>query len=195
MGDQGPAAAAGHGEPDPPPPRLRAGQDDDRAVQQATEHLLRLGHRRIAALAGRLGSFRSAQRLNGCRNALAQAGIEEDPLLVVGDLATPERARDAVIRLLHQLAPPTAVLAQNLGISTGVLAERLAGRHAFAFIGLDETDLTKGLGVSAVVRDPQEVGRQAARLALDRITDAATPPRLVTVPSRLVMRGGGEVGP
>ncbi|MFF4258718.1 substrate-binding domain-containing protein [Streptomyces sp. NPDC001663] len=158
-------------------------------------HLLQRGHRRIAALAGRLDSFRATQRLSGYRSALAQAGVEEDPRLVVGDLTTPEQARDAVIRLLHQPAPPTAVLALNLGISTGVLVERLAGHHAFAFVGLDETDLTKGLGVSAVVRDPQEVGRQAARLALDRIADADAPPRLVTVPSRLVMRGSGEVGP
>ncbi|MGW1622228.1 substrate-binding domain-containing protein [Streptomyces sp. NPDC002172] len=130
MADQGPAAAAGHGEPDPPPPRLRAGQDDDRAVQQATEHLLRLGHRRIAALAGRLGSLRSAQRLNGCRNALAQAGIEEDPLLVVGDLATPEQARDAVIRLLHQPAPPHGRTRAATCSTRGSLSRNSATRWA-----------------------------------------------------------------
>ncbi|MFC9503496.1 substrate-binding domain-containing protein [Streptomyces sp. NPDC057002] len=114
--------------------------DDDRAVQQAAEHLLQLGHRHIAALAGRLDSFRAAQRLSGYRNALAQAGIKEDPRLVVGDLTTPEQARDVVIRPLHQPAPPTAVLALNLGISTGVLVERLAGHHAFAFIGLESCE-------------------------------------------------------
>ncbi|MEU1805686.1 substrate-binding domain-containing protein [Streptomyces sp. NPDC019937] len=164
--------------------------DDDHAVQQATQHLIGLGHHRIAALTGRLDSFRATQRLSGYRSALAQAGVGEEPGLVVGDLAPPQQARDAVAHLLELPSPPpTAVLALNLGISTGVLIERLAGRHAFAFIGLDETDVSKGLGVSAVVRDPQEVGRQAARLATDRTATPDRPPRTVTVPSSYVRRG------
>ncbi|WP_063737083.1 LacI family DNA-binding transcriptional regulator [Streptomyces sp. RTd22] len=169
--------------------------DDDHAVQQATQHLIGLGHHRIAALTGRLDSFRATQRLGGYRSALAESGVREEPPLVVGDLTTPQQAREAVVRLLDLPSPPTAVLALNLGISTGVLIERLAGRRAFAFIGLDETDVSKGLGVSAVVRDPQEVGRQAARLAIDRIATPDRPPRTATVPSAFVRRGTGEVGP
>lgn len=166
--------------------------DDDRAVQEATEYLMDLGHRRIAALAGRLDNFRSVQRLDGYRAALAGRRLAEDPRLVVGDLTTAEQARDAVVRLLRAPAPPTAVLGLNLGISTGILIERLSGHHSFAFIGLDENDLTRGLGVSAVVRDPQEVGRQAARLAIDRIAEPERPPRTVTVPSTLVHRSTDE---
>ena len=90
-------------------------------------------------------------------------------------------------------APPTAVLALNLGISTGVLVDRIANQRGFAFIALDEHDLSVGLGVSAVVRDPQEVGRQAARLAIERIADPDGPPRTVTLPSVLVRRGTGEI--
>lgn len=162
--------------------------DDDRAVRQATDYLMDRGHRRIAALAGRLDSFRSVQRLDGYRAALAGRGLAEDPRLVIGDLTTAEQARHAVARLLSAPAPPTAVLGLNLGISTGILIERLSGHRSFAFIGLDENDLTRGLGVSAVVRDPQEVGRQAARLAIDRIAEPERPSRTVTVPSTLVHR-------
>ena len=90
-------------------------------------------------------------------------------------------------------APPTAVLALNLGISTGVLVDRIANQRRFAFIALDEHDLSVGLGVSAVVRDPQEVGRQAARLAIERIADPDASPRTVTLPSVLVRRGTGEI--
>ncbi|MEU0071519.1 LacI family DNA-binding transcriptional regulator [Streptomyces sp. NPDC006332] len=169
--------------------------DDDQAVQQATEHLIGLGHRRIAALVGRLDNFRSAQRLIGHRAALAQHRLPDAPDLTVGGLTTPEQARDALTRLLRAPSPPTAVLGLNLGISTGILIERLAGHHTFAFIGLDESELSKGLGVSAVVRDPQEVGRQAARLAIDRIADPDRPPRTVTVPSTLIHRGTGEAKP
>jgi LacI family transcriptional regulator len=169
--------------------------DDDRAVQKATEQLIGLGHRRIAALAGRKSSFRAAQRLRGYLTALARHRVAQDPRLVVGDLVAPEQVREALVNLLRLSVPPTAVLGLNLGISTGVLVERLAGHHTFAFIGLDETDFSRGLGVSAVVRDPQEVGRQAARLAIDRIANPNRTPRTVTVPCVLVQRGTGEMRP
>ena len=167
--------------------------DDGDGVRRATGQLLALGHRRIAALAGRLGSFRARQRLDGFRAALTRHGTAEDPELVVGDLTTPDQARAAVAKLLELPAPPTAVLALNLGITTGVLLDRIAHRRGFAFIGLDEHDLTAGLGISAVVRDPQEVGRQAALLALDRIAQPGRPSRTVTVPCHLLQRGSGEI--
>ncbi|WP_208630312.1 LacI family DNA-binding transcriptional regulator [Amycolatopsis kentuckyensis] len=167
--------------------------DDDDGVRRATEQLLELGHRRIAALAGRLGSFRAGQRLDGFRAALARHGVAEDAELVAGDLTTPDQARAAVERLMDLPSPPTAVLALNLGITTGVLLDRVAHRRGSAFIGLDEHDLTAGLGISAIVRDPQEIGRQAALLALDRIARPDRPARTVTVPCDLRRRGSGEI--
>jgi LacI family transcriptional regulator, galactose operon repressor len=167
--------------------------DDDEGVRQATEQLLDLGHRRIAALAGRLGSFRARQRLDGFRAALTARSAPNDPELVVGDLTTPDDAWMAVARLTELPSPPTAVLALNLGITTGVLLDRIAHHRGFAFIGLDEQDLSAGLGISAVVRDPQEIGRQAASLALARIAEPGRPPRTVTVRAHLTRRGSGEI--
>lgn len=166
--------------------------EDDRGVREATGHLLSLGHRRIAALAGRAGSFRAAQRLDGYRAALAGHGAAE---IVVAGLTTTEDARAAAARLLDGPGAPTAVVALNLGISTGVLLDRIANRRAVAFIALDETELSAGLGISAVTRDPQEVGRQAALLAVDRIARPDRPPRTVTLPTTLVRRGSGELPP
>lgn len=64
-------------------------------------------------------------------------------------------ARAAVVKLMRRASPPTAVLALNLGISAGVLVERIASRRSFALVSLDEHELSMGLGVSAVVRDPR----------------------------------------
>jgi LacI family transcriptional regulator len=167
--------------------------EDDLAVDQATDQLLNLGHRRIAALAGRSGSFRATQRLAGFRAALARHGTAEHPDLVVTDLITPQDARAVVVQMMDLERPPTAVLALNLGISTGVLLERIVNHRDFAFISLDDTELSAGLGISAVVRDPREVGRQAARLAIERIANPKIAPRTVTLPSTLVRRGSGEL--
>ncbi|MGD6741858.1 LacI family DNA-binding transcriptional regulator [Streptomyces sp. BH106] len=168
--------------------------DDDAAVQEATERLIGLGHRRIAALAGRSATFPARRRLDGFRRGLTGSGaVEEDPKLVVSELATSEQARTALRAMLRLPHPPTAILALNLGISTGVLLERLAGAAPFAFIGFDETEVSAGLGISAIVRDPQDVGRQAARLAVSRLAEPGLAPRVLTLPSRLVARGSGEI--
>jgi LacI family transcriptional regulator len=168
---------------------------DDTGVGEATSQLLALGHRRIAALAGRADSFRAAQRLGGYRAALGAAEISEIPELVVTGLTSVEQARTAAARLLDGPEPPTAVLGLNLGIATGLLLDRIAQHRSNALIILDETELSAGLGITAICRDPQEVGRAAAALAVERIAHPDAPPRTVTLPSTLVNRGSGELPP
>ena len=167
--------------------------EDEQVVREATTQLLELGHRRIAALAGRTDTFPARQRLAGHRAALADHGVADDPDLVVTDLVQTGRARAAVADLMRMPSPPTAVIALNLGISDGVLLDRISQHRGYAFIAFDESELYAGLGVTAVVRDPQEVGRQAALLAVARHQDLEGPGRTVTVSSRLVRRGTGEI--
>ncbi|MFC4470200.1 LacI family DNA-binding transcriptional regulator [Streptomyces xiangluensis] len=169
---------------------------DDRAVDEATDQLLNLGHRRIAALAGRAGSFRAAQRLAGYRAALARHGLPEQPELIVTDLTSPQEVKAAITRVMEMPEPPTALLALNLGISSGVLLDRIVNhRNDIAFVALDENDLSAGLGISAITRDPAELGRHAALLAIERIANPTASPRTVTLPSLLVQRGSGELPP
>lgn len=169
--------------------------DDDRGVEEATTQLLDLGHRGIAALAGRSDSFRARQRLNGYRDALAKRGIAQDPGLVIDGLTTPQQARAAMSDLMKLPSPPTAVLALNLGISTGVLLDRVDNQRRLAFISMDESEVSAGLHISAIVRDPEEMGRQAALLAIARVAEPEASPRTVTLSSRLVRRGSGEIPP
>jgi LacI family transcriptional regulator len=169
--------------------------DDDRGVEEATAQLLDLGHRRIAALAGRSDSFRARQRLSGYSAALTKRGVRRDRQLVVDDLITSEQARAAMSDLMKLPSPPTAVLALNLGISTGVLLDRIDNHRQLAYISLDESELSAGLHISAVVRDPEEVGRQAALLAIARVAEPELPPRTVTLSSHLIKRGSGEIPP
>jgi hypothetical protein len=172
---------------------------DDTGVEDATSQLLALGHRRIAALAGRADSFRAAKRLASYRIALSRHGVEEPPGLVMTDLTTSDQARTAAARLLDGPEPPTAVLALNLGIGIGIgiglLLDRIAHQRGNALIVLDETEVTAGLGISAICRDSQEVGRVAAALALERIAHPTAPARTVTLPSTLIKRGSGELRP
>lgn len=169
--------------------------EDDKGVAEATDSLIDLGHRRIAALAGAHDSFRAIQRLAGFREAMARRGVEIAPELVVTDILTSEDAAAASEGLFALPNPPTAILALNLGISTGALLDRIAHHRGSALIGLDESELTAGMGISAIVRDPEELGRQAALLAISRMVDPSRPVENITLPSHLVRRGSGEIRP
>ena len=71
----------------------------------ATEHLLTLGHRRIAHVAGPAGHSPSADRLAGYRAALAEAGIPFDPALVVSGTGRPAAGEQALPQLLALRRP------------------------------------------------------------------------------------------
>ncbi|GGH37906.1 LacI family DNA-binding transcriptional regulator [Microbacterium album] len=87
--------------------------DNLAGARLATEHLIALGHRRIAHLRGR-GDLESARlREQGYRDALADAGIPFDPALIAeGGYRAPEASRGAAT-LLDLADRPTAVFAAN----------------------------------------------------------------------------------
>jgi LacI family transcriptional regulator len=74
--------------------------DNRQGARRATAHLFSLGHRRIAFLGGADGMIVREERLAGYRDALAEAGVGQDPALVVTSMPT----RDAV-RPLHRCWP------------------------------------------------------------------------------------------
>ena len=79
----------------------------------ATEHLLRLGHRRIAFLAGRPDLESARLREEGYRSALRSAGVAVDPDLVRVGGYRPQVAAGPVRELLTLPDRPTAVFAAN----------------------------------------------------------------------------------
>src|SRR3954469_15742961 len=87
--------------------------DNLSGARLATEHLLGLGHRRIAMLAGRPDLESARRREQGYREALAAAGIGIDPALLVTGSYDAATSADAARRLLGSPDPPTAVFAAN----------------------------------------------------------------------------------
>src|SRR4051812_20946445 len=87
--------------------------DNLRGAQIAIEHLLGLGHRRIAMLTGRPDLESARLRERGYREALAAAGLAVDEALVQVGGYEPGPSADAARRLLSAADPPTAVFAAN----------------------------------------------------------------------------------
>jgi LacI family transcriptional regulator len=85
--------------------------DEAGAARAATRHLIALGHRRIAFIAGAANYGGSALRVGGYRAALAEAGIAE-AMVGDGDFHF-ETAERVIAAWLSAAAPPTAVIADN----------------------------------------------------------------------------------
>ncbi|MFI7703084.1 LacI family DNA-binding transcriptional regulator [Nonomuraea sp. NPDC049480] len=87
----------------------------------ATDHLIGLGHERIAIVTGRPGVPCAAERLAGYREAMAAAGLPVDPRWEVCGYFQTEDALRATRRLLDTLPePPTAVFACSDSMAIGV---------------------------------------------------------------------------
>jgi LacI family transcriptional regulator len=97
--------------------------DDMGAARIATEHLIGLGHTRIALINGLSTTFTAQRRLEGFRAALTDSGLEV-PAAYVAELGYEPSAGRRALRLLMQLAdPPTALLVADVNAAIGVLGE------------------------------------------------------------------------
>ncbi len=105
--------------PDFPCPTVRI--DNVKAAQDATAHLLDLGHKRIAYINGPSGSPLSKDRLKGYHRALKSAGVSaEKGLILTGDY-TPESGYRCAQQLLSATAPPTAIFAASDPMAIGIM--------------------------------------------------------------------------
>lgn len=139
----------------------------------ATEHLLRLGHRRTAHIAGPNGLTVSQQRLDGYRQALARGGLAlDDRLVAVGDFSEDGGYR-GVEELLARKRVFTALFAANdltaIGAMTALRERGLRVPEDVSVVGFDDIHLASYISPKlATVRQPAyEMGRRAARLLID----------------------------
>jgi DNA-binding LacI/PurR family transcriptional regulator len=146
---------------------------DDLAVGRlATEHLLGLGHRRIAHLGGDpmepLNFNAPVDRRAGWSSALRAAGIEPDAQLDVPGCFTVEGGRTGTHRLLALADPPTAIFAGSDEMAFGALAALreagLSAPHDLSVVGVDDHELAASAGLTTVRQPVVEQGRTAAEL-------------------------------
>ncbi|MCX4470382.1 LacI family transcriptional regulator [Micromonospora sp. NBC_01655] len=166
--------------------------DDVAAARTATQHLLDLGHRRIAHISGdpddELAFTTHLDRRRGYHEALRAAGIDPDPSLDIESQFTVDGGNLATAELLARGEPPTAIFAACDEMAMGAIsALRDAGLRVpqdVSIIGIDNHDLSGVLGLSTMVQPAAEQGRLAARILLDPLGGRALP-----APARRVVPG------
>jgi LacI family transcriptional regulator len=171
--------------------------DNVGGAEAATSHVLAQGHRRVAMVGDTPTLFTAVQRLEGYRTALGRHGVPYDERLVrLGrhDVVAAERAAEELLALPD---PPTAIFAGNNRSTIGVLRASARDGRRIALVGFDDFELAELLPVpvTVVAADSVELGRQAAQLLLERLAGRDGGPATVVVPTTLVQRGSGEIGP
>lgn len=168
--------------------------DNTAAAREAVEHLLELGHRRVACLAGAPEYLVTQDRVTGYRQALEGRGIDFDPDLVRFTDFSRDQGCRAARELLSRPHGPTAFFATDDLLAWGALqaASDLGLRvpDDLSVMGFNDDPLSSYLtpALTTVHVPIFELGRVAARLLLDRLQDPTSPVQHVLVPTRLVRR-------
>ncbi len=151
------------------------GPDNIKGERLAVEHLLRLGHRRIAFIGGDGTMTTQHERVSGWRDALNAWGVAADEALVFETPPTREGGRAAIERALGASRPPTAFVCYNDIVAMGAtraLTERgvLPGRD-IAVVGFDDISAAEHNAppLTTVSADTREMGLRCAESLLGLI--------------------------
>jgi DNA-binding LacI/PurR family transcriptional regulator len=164
--------------------------DDLAGIALAVDHLVALGHRRIAHIDG-AGAPGSSDRQRGFTEAMGRHGLGSSAEVLAGGL-TEEAGAHAMRELLSRAAPPTAVVAFNDRCATGVLDALVRrGRRVpadISVVGYDDSRLARAAHVqmTTISQDAPQLARAAVEAAL-RLGAGAEPTQIVLTP-RLVTR-------
>jgi LacI family transcriptional regulator len=188
-----------HTPPDEQVPTVSAANAS--GATEAIEHLLMLGHRRIAAITGPRGWIATEERLRGYRGALGVAGVAPDPTLQIESDFSAEGGQRAAEQLLSLPEPPTAIFAFNDMLAIGAMRtarERgLVIPADISIVGFDDTiEASIAWPALTTVRQPlAEMGRMAVgqlmRLLQSRRIDAVH----IELETRLVVRESSAPAP
>ncbi len=178
--------------------------DHRRGMGEAIEHLVGLGHRRIAALTGPLARRSGRERLAGLLDGLRAHGLE-DRALPIATEHDAEAAEATVLQILDGSAPPTALLACGLPLLVGAMRaidrRGLAVGRDLALVGWDDAPLAElsHPPIAVVDRDPRGLGAAAAALALKRLGHGGArdeaPARIEIRPARFIPRASCMAAP
>jgi DNA-binding LacI/PurR family transcriptional regulator len=161
---------------------------------QATEHLLNMGHTRLATICGPSHLTNAVERLAGFRKALAKQGIRIAPEYIQEAKFDRESGYRSTMCLLRMLPRPTAIFAANDLLALGaLLAARELGLNCpkdISIIGFDNLDLGMFTdpALSSVHQPGYQMGARAARLILERIKGKKGRAQQIVLPTELKIR-------
>ena len=169
--------------------------DNEGVARRMTDHLIDLGHRRIALFIDETTWTTGGERAAGYRRSLAESGIAADPSLIISTGWDAVGARKSAIDILARRDHPTAIFAANNLLAEGVwratndLGLRIP--DDVSVVSFDDSQWMSMVspGITAVAQDAVALGEAAMDRLLARIADPAADPRTMVLDAQLLPRG------
>jgi LacI family transcriptional regulator len=156
--------------------------DNHQGGMLVMEHLINLGHRRIAYI-GKPSLTSSIERMNSHRAALEKHGLPYDPdLVLIPETSSTESGHDAVKRLLAAANPPTAIFLANDVMAVGAIqAIQECGLRVpedVSVVGFDDIPLASFVNppLTTIHQPAYLKGACSARLLIEKLQKKPTPP-------------------
>jgi len=173
---------------------------DSRATShQAVEHLISLGHRRIAIVVSHIPDHDHQDRLLGYEQALNEHAIEIDPKLIHRVWAMRPNGAQVIRTMMSLRDRPTAIFIADPLVAVGAInqAHEMGVKipDDVSIVGFDDADTRENIypKMSAICQDARQLGSEAAKALTQRLTDTSTTPIRVAYPTWMELHG--TVGP
>jgi LacI family transcriptional regulator len=173
--------------------------DADHVMQPVVDHLVDLGHRRIACLAEPAGYAMADRRMRSFTAALRARGIEPDDKLRASADFHEDTGYRRTRELLDLAEPPTAIVAFNDLLALGALgAARDVGVDVpgqLSITGFDDVPVAQysSPGLTTLRRSGWDIGRQLCQQLTDEIERTTKVERQILLEPELIVRGSTAV--
>ncbi len=164
---------------------------------RATRHLIEQGRRRLIHLRGAEGNTDADERSRGFRSALESAGLAVEARREFPGAFSREGGAKAVLQAIQSGLEFDGIFAGNDEMAIGAMEE--LARHgrgvpeSVALVGFDDVDISHFIGLSTIRVPLRELGRSAARLALELIDGKPIEPNVI-LPTELIVRASSGAG-
>jgi len=161
---------------------------------QATEQLIKNGHRRIGIICGIKGLTNTEERFNGYKKALDESAIPFDEELVVFGNYVERGGREAVKKLIALDEPPTAVFSTNNLMTLGCLKElydrKIRIPDEMALVGFDDSAWAEAMipPLTTIKQPGYELGVNAAELLIKRLNNKNSSKLNIVLNPELIVR-------
>ncbi|UYP07291.1 LacI family DNA-binding transcriptional regulator [Priestia megaterium] len=168
--------------------------DDFLGGYQATEHLISLGHEKIAIITEDINFPTIQARVEGYKKALEEAGLEYDENLVFSNNTSVDEGNRSTRELLTSTSPPTAIFASTEFLAIGAIqgARELAVKvpEELSIIGFDNTVLSTICDppLTTIAQPIQEMSQKVVELLVAEIENPKETKQRVVLSPRLVVR-------
>ncbi|WLR42858.1 LacI family DNA-binding transcriptional regulator [Bacillus carboniphilus] len=164
-----------------------------RGAYEATEHLIKLGHKRIAYCCGQHKSNVAKEREKGFKQALIDYQLIIDEELTYRKADDIESGREIIKSIIHLQKPPTAIFTGSDEVAAGIIAEaKRVGwsiPENLAVVGFDNQPIAELLQppITTVHQPVQEMAEKAALVLFNKIHNKVST-EILSLPLKLIIR-------